>query len=596
MPQSLPPGPTAGQPTQHAMLIAWGHCAQSLALLPQLSHVPIPQKTVAPTPAAKLLTLLLGLLSGIEYLSDLSTGAAPLCKDVAVAHAWGLARLADATSVRRTLAACNTQVLQILQTVLDELSQPFLDRAVADLHARRVPLLLDVDLTGRSVSDTSQTYPGAAFGYMDAAIHRGYPVAAICLQTTRYGRQWLSGRQHPGNTVSAPCLRDLITQAERRPGCHPRRRTELLDARISLALQSVTTTEQVLAHCHSESQRLQTRKEQLRVELNSARCRVMALQDRTAVSAAAPYGPLPQAERHLRGCQRRWHRVEQQQRQLLQQERGAMGRLPALRTTLAQLQTRRATLATENAQQEPAPCCRVRMDAGFCSGENVTLLLELGYEIETKVGHGAVLGALLQRVTPTTVWTRVGKNAEMIGWANYQLDSCPYPVSVALERFHTAQGPKYSVLLHSQELGQQACPDLVQWFTAYNGRQTIESGIKQTKTVFKLQHLMSRHAVGMQIQVALTLFAANLVRWAEAWVQERVVGASTGAARRLQRPKYLVRIAANSPAIVEQTGEQVQVRFSPLSGLEGVVLDLGAPAVVQLPLLFLPCSRLIDRQ
>jgi hypothetical protein len=519
-----------------------------------------------------------------------------LCKDPAVANAWGLSRLADATSVSRTLAACDSQALHILQTVLDELSQPFLDRAVADLRARQIPLLLDVDLTGRPVSDTSQTYPGAACGYMDAAIHLGYQVAAICLQTTRYGRQWLSGRQHPGNTVSAPCLLDLIAQAERRLGCHPRRRTELLESRISLARQSVTATAQLLAHCHTQSQVLQTRKEQLRAELNRARCRVMLLQDRATISPAAPYGLLPQAERHLRGCQRRWHRVELQQRQLLQQERRALELLPPLRTTLAQLQTRRAALAAENAQQAQAPCCHVRMDAGFCSGENITLLLELGYEIETKVGHGAVLGALLQRVTPATVWTRVGKNAEMIGWANYQLYSCPYPVSVALERFHTAQGQKYSVLLRSQELGQQVCPDLAQWFAAYNGRQTIESGIKQTKTVFKLQHLMSRHAVGMQIQVALTLFAANFVRWAEAWVQERIVGASPGAARRLQRPKYLVRVAANSPATVECSGEQVQVRFSPLSGLEGVRIDLGAPGAVQLPLPFLPCSLLVDGQ
>lgn len=74
---SLSPAPDAGQPTQHAMLIAWGHFAQSLALLSHLGHVPIPQKTVTHSPAAKLLTLLLGLLSGIEYLSDLSIGAAP---------------------------------------------------------------------------------------------------------------------------------------------------------------------------------------------------------------------------------------------------------------------------------------------------------------------------------------------------------------------------------------------------------------------------------------------------------------------------------------------------------------------------------------
>ncbi len=42
------------QTTQHAMLIAWGQFAQEIGLLEQLAAVPIPQKTVQHTPAAKL--------------------------------------------------------------------------------------------------------------------------------------------------------------------------------------------------------------------------------------------------------------------------------------------------------------------------------------------------------------------------------------------------------------------------------------------------------------------------------------------------------------------------------------------------------------
>src|SRR6476469_6521402 len=118
MPHSLPSEPSAGQPTQQAMLSAWGYFAQSLALLPPLSQVPLPQKTVRHSPAAKLLTLLLGLLSGIEYLSDLSTGAAPLCKDQAVAAAWGLDRLPDASSVSRLLTTCDALAQQVLQLIL----------------------------------------------------------------------------------------------------------------------------------------------------------------------------------------------------------------------------------------------------------------------------------------------------------------------------------------------------------------------------------------------------------------------------------------------------------------------------------------------
>jgi hypothetical protein len=504
--------------------------------------------------------------------------------------------LASASSVSRTLAAADEAAQQRLQSLLAELSQPFLARAIADLRAQQTPLLLDVDLTGRAVSEQSQTYPGAAFGYMDGELRLGYQVAAICLQTRLFGRQWLCGQQHPGNTVSAPCLRDLVMQAEARLGCHPRRRPALLDGRISAARQAYAAVAALGAADPAQTRAALRRKEQLRAELNSARCRLLVLQERASINPHAPYGLLTQAARHLRGCERRWHRWEVQQRQLRQRQRRAWQQLPVLQTTLWQLETQRQALAAENAQQEDAPRCRLRMDAGFCSGENLSFLLEMGYEIETRVGHGAVLGALQQRVTAETVWTHVGKNAEMLGWTNYQLYSCPYPFSVALERFQTAQGLKYSVLLRSQEGDQVECPDLREWFAAYNGRQTIESGIKQTKTVFKLQHLMSRQPVGMQMQVALTLFAANFVAWAEAWVAERLAGANAGAARRLRRPKYLVRVAANSPASVEWSAERVQVRFSPLSGLEGVVINLGAPGALQPPPLLPPCSLVIGDQ
>ncbi len=43
---------------------------------------------------------------------------------------------------------------------------------------------------------TSQTFPGARFGYMDGEIRLGYQLAEICLQTHLYGRQWLNVQHH----------------------------------------------------------------------------------------------------------------------------------------------------------------------------------------------------------------------------------------------------------------------------------------------------------------------------------------------------------------------------------------------------------------
>jgi len=139
-------------PTQHAMVIIWGHFARTIGLLERLGQVPIAQKTVLRAPHEKLVELLLGLLTGIEYLTDLSEGAAPLVQDAEVAAAWKLRRMADASGVSRTLGACDEQTVQVLESQLDAVGQPFLARAVSDLRQRNVPLVLDADLTGRPVS------------------------------------------------------------------------------------------------------------------------------------------------------------------------------------------------------------------------------------------------------------------------------------------------------------------------------------------------------------------------------------------------------------------------------------------------------------
>ena len=114
------------QPTQHAMLVVWGQFAQEMGLVDHLAAVPIPQKTVHHTPAAKLATLFMGLLSGIEFLTDLTHSPTPLDHDPAVAAAWGLPALPAASGVSRTLSAATPQSLSSLQDVLTALSLPFL--------------------------------------------------------------------------------------------------------------------------------------------------------------------------------------------------------------------------------------------------------------------------------------------------------------------------------------------------------------------------------------------------------------------------------------------------------------------------------------
>ena len=72
------------------MLVAWGHFARTLEFTKRLAGIPIDQKAVVRAPHEKLAEFAIGLLSGIEYLSDLSEGPAPLARDDEVAQAWQL--------------------------------------------------------------------------------------------------------------------------------------------------------------------------------------------------------------------------------------------------------------------------------------------------------------------------------------------------------------------------------------------------------------------------------------------------------------------------------------------------------------------------
>lgn len=577
--------PNAG-PTQHAMLIVWGHFAQSIGLTDRLKGLPIGQKTVTYPPAAKLTEFLIGLLAGNEYLTDLSEAASPLVKDLEVAAAWQLSSLAAASSVSRTLKACDDRTVAALQVALEAVSHPFLHRAISDLRERNEVFLLDADLTGLPVSSTSRTYPGAAFGYMDGKIRLGYQLAQVCLQTDLFGRQWLSAHHHPGNTVSCECLLELVVDAERRLACHPRRRPDLVAQRIAACEQEIGEMEAKTAQRETAVAAQLERVTKLQQQLDQAQATKETL---LAVPLSSrqdgPYSTLSRLEKQMQGWQgqlrraaarlARLRKAAQEQREKVQQQREEAERL----------KVRWQRLSEENARQSNPPRCKMRVDAGFCNGQNLTELVELGYEVETKSANDALVRTLRKRASSEANWTRVGDNAEMVAWADCYVrpsQKDPYPLTVGLERFHTPKEVLHAVLIRSQDGPQTACPDLREWFHSYNGRQTIEAGNKEEKGTFRVQHLMSRGASAIRIQCLLTVFAANFVRWADEWVRPRVEQSSRRFEDVLGSPKRLVRVAANSPGTVERGAGELRIRFGNLSSFDGVVICLSAIPVVQL--------------
>lgn len=280
----------------------------------------------------------------------------------------------------------------------------------------------------------------------------------------------------------------------------------------------------------------------------------------------------------MAGCQRRLPRVEKQLATCQQVIAKHQAHLTEQQTALNDLQAWRVQLAHENqTNPDPPAYCEARTDAGFTSGENLTWLIEMGYCPNTKAPNAQTTTALQARLTARSHWVRVGNNAEMIAWDDYFMHGCPYPLTVALERFKTGRQLKYAALIQYRDDGQ--FPTLPVWFRHYNERQTIEAGNKELKGTFFVQHLMSRSLAGIQLQVLFTGLAANVVRWCAPWLQSCAPTASPKFQQTLNSPKHLVHMAANTDALVQQSSQGTTLQFAPHSPLAGLVLFLkGVPA------------------
>jgi hypothetical protein len=248
---------TSGMRTQYAFLVAWGWFAEASGLIQKIETVSMQQKTYQHSPQGKVLEFLVGTLAGIKHLQELSLAAHPLDRDAAVAQAWGQSGWADYSGVSRTLRTMSWEEARAIVRVLEEISQPYLEAEQQRLRGSGSRLQLDGDLTGLPVSNTSRTYPQAAFGFMDDEIRLGYQAAVVSLTSPTYGRFWLSVTHHPGDTVSSTQAEGLVLEAERRLGQRPHRRTALLLQRIQDLEPHLQQTQQRLAAQQNALQRAQ---------------------------------------------------------------------------------------------------------------------------------------------------------------------------------------------------------------------------------------------------------------------------------------------------------------------------------------------------
>jgi len=562
------------QPTQHAFLVAWGRYAAEIGLIEAIQGVKLKQKKYTHAPQTKVLEFLVATLAGLKQLQEISLAAHPLDKDQAVAEAWGQPGWADYTGVSRTLSSLSWEEVHELVRTLERVSQPLLKAELELLCRQGQRLRMDGDLTGIPVSNTSTTYPNAAFGHMDDGIRLGYQAGVVSLESPTYRRLWLSVAHHPGDTVSCTQAEALVLAAEARTGLRPWRRTECLRERIQAFREQMIPTERRL---HTQQQALadaQTRLSEAHQQAQERQSMVAALEQTYQVHQRRerPTSRLAQARKRWQAAQKRCRSRDKAVQKVQTKLAKNQAQLAQQQAELSELEARLARLEQDNRTNQTPVAIEFRLDAGFGTYENLALLIELGYEVYTKPHSHQVVRYLKSQVTPQTGWTRVGDNAEMVAWPKMRLKRCPYPMNVALERFYTGKTLKHSALLHFGV--DPVTQDLPAWFEHYNGRQIIEAGIKESKQVFYLHRIKVRSEPAIYLQECCVLFAANFIRWATQWLAQQEAPAENALDVRKLGIKRQVQVAAHVSAQVIRDSTGWLLKFSEQSAFAGKVLRL----------------------
>jgi len=457
---------------------------------------------------------------------------------------------------------------------LDAFSQPFLNAELELLCKQKKRLTMDGDLTGIPVSNTSTSYPNAAYGHMDDDIQLGYQAGVVSLLTETYGRLWLSGTHHPGDTVSSTQAEALVLAAEARIGLRPLRRTDGLEKRLHEYAPILETVEERLKTQRKAVENAQERLKQAQLQAEERNQELETVQQ-VYLAHKRPERPTSRLALLHKRVQAALKRQESRKKALDVAQRKldkTQTRTQLLLKEINALRQRLERFKQENLTNQQPIEAEFRLDAGFGTYENIALLVEMGYEVYTKPHNHKVTQVLRSKVNETTAWTRVGANAEMVAWPNLKLKSCPYPLDVALERFYTGRTLKHSALCHFGH--DPVTQDLPAWFNHYNGRQTIEAGIKESKQVFYLHRIKVRSEPAIFLQERMALFAANFIRWAAHWLADQPQPQQNALDIRKMGVKRQVQVGAHVSAQVIRNSEGMLLKFSEHSAFAGKVLNL----------------------
>ena len=476
--------------TEHGILVPLGRFAQQIGVDDAFRRIPFEMKTVVHAPGDKLSELLCHICGGGMHVTDLENSSHPLVADPTVAAAWGQASFASASGVNALLRKTSPTSVAAVKQELQAVLAPYRQRVLRTVTSAWI--VVDLDLTGLVVSDQATTYEGADFGYMGETgkVGKGYQFARAQLMAARDSLV-LGGFLHPGNTLSTQCVGELIGLIEATVG-RPRRRVDVLSERLEKLREQVGALQAQLTRWEAEGRRRRSHDE-------------------------------------------------------------VAARFARLRTQVEELEKRRVTFEAENRANPTARRIVLRVDGGFGTAEHFADLYERGYSVIARV-HSPHIAHCLQRETDLH-WDKISKNGFIAASVRTQLGDCSYPLRLfACKQWWGDNRPeRWSALATTPDL------DAPNWSARrvgvfYNGRQTMEAGIKESKGIFASRHLPTRHHAGIALYQELVLFAQNFLRW----FRRQVLGNTDLAAAGI---KELVHIGANSRAVVARANTGLILTF-----------------------------------
>jgi hypothetical protein len=573
---------TICQATQHAMLIPWGRFSRYLDLSKRLRAAVNLRRHKDATPGGDLvLEFGLASLAGYEQLQDLNLGPHPLTKDQAVQDEWDI-QFRHYTTVSRFLYALDETNVAQVQAVLDDIMQPYIERTVHEVLCRQAYLTLCSDLTGRPVSAYSFTYPpDAVFGYMANQLRKGHQAVLVTLKGLDR-RVHIAAFHHSGNTVAKGCLHESVETAEARLSCRPRRRTELVRQRIATFEFKIAQKKRWVETQQSVIRQQIERQIRLGNQLQALKPQLAELEAHYEGKVVRPHSRLARARKRRASWERQLQSALGQEAQARCALYGHQQRLEQLSTERDALVNWLAQLEVDNATNPNPVRMRWLLDGGFGDAENVTYLIEMGYDLYTIAHNGKTTQALHKEVPDGARWAQAGVRTQALDIARHKLGDCPYSVRLTLLRWKEGDSFKYATLVSFSDADALPTADL---FPTYHQRQDVEAGIKQGKGTFSFTKLHVRSPAGIRLlgQFAL-VFWPNFVRWAADWLADQIRDDTARFTQVLRQVRTQVRVAANTPAVVLTNASGQLLEFSADGPFAGVQIQLDSPFVYQFPM------------